>query len=121
MEKLFLGPLLARQELDVVDQQDVHAAELVAEGGHLVVTQRGVHVIGEVLAVDIGEGRLRLRALYLVRDGLNQMSLSHTHAAIQEQGVVSFRWTLRLRLARRMRELVSRADYESVECIPRIQ
>ena len=31
VEELFLGPLLLREKLDVVDQQQIHRAELVAE------------------------------------------------------------------------------------------
>ena len=59
VEELFLGAFLLRQELDVVDQQHVHVAELVAEAGHLVVAQRVDHLVGELLAGDVADGRLR--------------------------------------------------------------
>ena len=84
MEEFFLGAFLLCQKLNVIDQQDVDVAEFVAEAGHLVITQRVDHFIGELLAGDVADGRLRLYALDLVANGLHQVGLPHADAAIQE-------------------------------------
>ena len=90
MKKFFLGSFLLRQKLNVVYQQHVHVAELVSEAGHLVVTQRVDHLVGELLAGEIADGRLRQQALDFVTDGLHQVGLAHADATIQEQWVVGF-------------------------------
>ena len=94
VEELFLGALLVHQELDVVDQQDIHVAILVAEAGHLAVAQRVDHVVGEALAGDVADGLFRRPQLDLVADGLHQVGLAHADAAIQEQRVVGLGRTL---------------------------
>ncbi len=121
VEELFLGAFLLGQELDVVHQQHVHVAELVAEADHLVVTQRVDHLVGELLAGDVADGRLGLAALDLVTDGLHQVGLAHADAAIQEERVVGFRRTFGHRLAGGVRELVAAADDEGVKGVARIQ
>ena len=56
MEELFLRALLLREELDVVDEQHIDRAELVAEAGHLVVAQRVDHLVSELLDRDVADG-----------------------------------------------------------------
>ena len=121
MEELFLSAFLLRQKLNVIDQQDVDVAEFVAEAGHLVITQRVDHFIGEFLAGDIANCSLRHCALDLMPNSLHEMGLAHSHSAVQEERVVSLRWTLRHCLARRMRELVTAPDHERVKRIARIE
>ncbi len=121
MEKFFLRPLLAGQKLNVIDQQDIDATELVAECGHLVVAQRVDHVIGELLAGDVADGGLGLAPLHLMPDGLHEMGFAHAHAAIQEQRVVGFGGTLGHGLAGGVGELVAAADDEGVEGVAGIQ
>ena len=59
MEKLLLCAFLLGQELNVIDQQHIHVAELVAKRGHLVVSERVDHLVGELLAGNVADGRLR--------------------------------------------------------------
>ena len=61
------------------------------------------------------------RRLDLVADGLHQVGLAHTDAAVQEERVVGLRRTFRDRLAGGVRELVAAADDEGVEGVARIQ
>jgi len=75
VEEFFLGPFFLGEELDVIHQQHIDIAELVAEAGHLVVAQRVDHLVGELLAGDIADGRLREALLDLVPDGLHQVVL----------------------------------------------
>ena len=111
----------AGEELDVVDQQHVDVAELVAEAGHLVVAQRVDHLVGELFAGDVADGRLGLAALDLVADGVHQVGLAHADAAVEEERVVGLGRTLRDRLAGGVGELVAAADDEGVEGVARIQ
>ena len=121
VEELFLSPLLLGKELDVVHQQHVHVAELVAEAGHLVIAERVNHLIGELLAGDIADSRLGQSPLDFVSDGLHQVSFAHTDATIEEKRVIGFGRTLRHRLASRMRELISAANDERVKGVTRVQ
>src|SRR4051812_1812126 len=117
MEKFFLGPFLLRQKLNVVYQQHVHVAELVAEAGHLVVTQRVDHLVGELLAGEIADGSFRLALLHLVSYGLHEVSLAHSHAAIKEKRVVGLGGALGDGLRGGVRELIAAADDEVVKLI----
>ena len=96
-------------------------AELVAEAGHLVVAQRVDHLVGELLAGDVADGRLRHAPLDLVPDGLHQVGLAHADAAIQEERVIGLRGTLSHGLARRVSKLIAAADHERVKGVARIQ
>ena len=89
--------------------------------GHLVVAQRVDHLVGELLARHVADRRLRHAPLDLVSDGLHQVRLAHANAAIEEQRVVGFRWTLGHGLACRMSKLVAAADHEGIKGVARIQ
>src|SRR5207248_9001388 len=121
VEELLLGALLLGEELNIIDQKDVDGEELVAEAGHLVIAQRVDHLVGELLAGDVADGRLRLALLDLMPDGLHEVGLAHADAAIEEERVIGLRWPLRDGLARCVRKLISAADDESVEGVARIQ
>src|SRR5215470_6866465 len=121
VEELFLGALFLREELDVVDEQDIHVPELVAEAGHLVVAQRVDHFVGEFLAGDVADGRLRRTPLDFMANSLHQMGLAHAHAAVQEQWVVGLRGTLGYGLAGGMRKLVAATDHKCVERVSRVE
>ena len=113
----FLGALFLGEELNVVDEQDIHGAEFVAEADHLVVAQRVDHFIGELLAGCVADGGLRRAALDFVTDGLHEMGFAHADAAVEEERIVGFRRTLGDGLAGGMGELVAAADDEGVEGI----
>ena len=109
------------KELDVVHQQHVHVAELVAEAGHLVIAERVNHLIGELLAGDIADSRLGQSPLDFVSDGLHQVSFAHTDATIEEKRVIGFGRTLRHGLAGRLGKLISTANDECVKGVAGIQ
>ena len=121
VEELLLGALFLRQELNVVHQQHVHIAELIAEADHLVIAQRVDHLVSKFLAGEIANGGLRLAALYLMSNGLHQVGLAHSNAAVEEQRVVGLGGTLCYRLGGSVRELIAGADHESLEGVAGIQ
>src|SRR5262249_49006630 len=95
--------------------QHIDVAELVAEAGHAVVSQRVDHLVGELFARYVADRRMRLAPLHFMTDGLHEMRLTHTHAAIQEQRIIGLRWPLRYRQGRGMSELIAGADHKRVE------
>ena len=121
VEELFLRAFLLRQKLDVIHQEHIDVAELVAKAGHLVVTQRVDHLVGELFTGDVTDGRLWLTPPDLVPDGLHQVGLAHSDAAVQEERVVGLGRTLCHGLARRVRELIAAADHEGIKRVARIQ
>src|SRR3954469_19663845 len=121
MKELFLSAFLLCEELNIVDQQDVDIPELVAEAGHLVISQRIDHFVRELLAGDVADSCLRHCPLYLVPNGLHEMGLAHANTAVQEQRVVGLRRTLRDGLASRVGELVTTTDDKAVKGITGVE
>src|SRR5678815_1266485 len=109
------------EELDVIDQQDVDVAKLVAEAGHLVVAQRVNHLVGELLARHIADRSLRHALLDLMADGLHEVGLSHADAAIKEKRVICLGRALSDGLTSCVSELVAAANHEGIEGIARIE
>jgi hypothetical protein len=121
VEKLLLRPLLSRDELDVVDQEQVQAAVPIAEldGG---VEADGVdEIVGELLGRHVGDPDARIALPRVMTDGVEQVGLAEAHAAVDEQGIVRLRELLPDRHAGRVRELVARPDHERVEGVFRIE
>ena len=121
MEELFLRALLARDELDVVDQQKVDGPVAGAELGGPVVADRVDELVGEALGREVGDRHPGEEPRALVADGVEEMGLAEADPAVDEERVVGARWQLRHRLARGLRELVRGADDEGVEGIARVQ
>src|SRR5438105_15754378 len=85
------------------------------------MAQRVDHLVSKFLAGEIANGGLGLAALYLMSNGLHQVGLAHSNAAVEEQRVVGLGGTLRHRLCRSVRELIAGADHESLEGVAGIQ
>ena len=106
-------PVLAGEELDVVDQQRIERAIRRLELVDLVVLQRAHHVADEALRVHIGHARIGIALLDDVRDGVHQVRLAEADAAIEEQRVVGVPGILRHLQCRGLRELVALAFDEA--------
>ena len=85
VEELFLHPLLALEELHVVDEQDVRRAESIREAVGLAVFQRRDELAGELLARD--KYRPGANAQAFVRHGVHDVGLPETDAAVDEERV----------------------------------
>ncbi len=109
VEELFLRALLAGEELDVVDQQRIERAVRGLEFVDGVVLQRPHHVADEALRVHVGDARLRIALLHQVRDGVHQVGLAQTDAAVDEQRVVGAAGILGDLVRGRLGELVALA------------
>ncbi len=109
VEELFLGRLLARHELDVVYEQQVHLPELVPELLHLLVAEAVDHLVHELFGGVVADLRLAVLGEDLVPDGVHQVGLAKTDAAVDEERVVVGGGLVGDRLRRRVGELVARA------------
>ena len=117
MEELLLCALLAGDELHVVEQQQVDHAVFVAEGLHIAFLDGGDQLVGEVLALDIDDAELGMRAAQHVCDRIHQVGLAQAGVAIDKQRVVFRRRALGYRERGRVRKFVRRADDEPLEGI----
>ena len=115
VEELFLGGLLAGDELDIVHQQQVGHAVLHAEVLGAAGADGGDQLIGELLAGHIHDDEVGVGAFDLGLDGRQQMGLAKARAAVDEQRVVSAGRVGRHRLRRSKRKLVGGALDEVLE------
>src|SRR5690606_13866937 len=121
VEELLLRRLLVRQELDVVDQEDVHLAVALAEAVALAVADGVDELVGELLRADVPHARARVEAARVVPDRVQQVRLAEARLPIDEEGVVRLGRRLRDGDRGRVREPVGRADHERVEEVLRVE
>jgi hypothetical protein len=115
VEELLLEALLALEELDVVDEQDVVGAVALLEALDPLVAERVDEVVDEGLARHVAHGERGRVLRDVLRHGLQEMRLAKAGAAVDEERVVGLRWRLGDRECSRMREAVGRPDDERVE------
>ena len=115
VEELVLHPFFAAEELDVVDEQHIDLAVLLAKLRHGAVLDGLDEIVGELFAGDVADPADLAVAGRRVADGLHQVRLAQAHAAVDEQRVVGFGGRLRDRQRRGMGEVVVGADDEGVE------
>ena len=70
VEKLFLGALLAGEELDIVDHQDIGLAVALTEGDQGVILDGVDKLVGELLAAEINHTGILLCGEDVVADRL---------------------------------------------------
>ena len=121
MEELFLRPLLVRDELDVVDQQQVDPAIARAELVDLALLDARDEFVRELLGRRVHDALAREAGDDLVADRVHQVGLAQPDPAIQEQRVIGMTRTLRHGQAGRVGQSVGRADDEVRERVARIE
>ena len=112
---------LPGDELDVVHQQHVDRAVLLAEGGQAVEADGVDHLVDEAVRGDVDEDEPLLPGLDVVADRVHEVGLAEAHPAVDEERVVGLARDLRDRAGRRVRKLVGGADHEAVEGVLRIE
>ena len=115
--RLRLAP--SREELDVVEQQHVHAAVALLEALPLVRGDRGVQLLDEVLERDILDAEIGLQLLHEIADRAHQVRLAEPRAAVDEERIVREPRWLGDGVRRRHGESIRRADDEVVEPVCR--
>src|SRR5262249_57227969 len=105
VEELLLRALLAGDELDVVDQEDVDRAIAAAELRRPVVADRVDELVREALGREVGDRHAAEQPGAVVTDGVQEVRLAEPGSAIDEERIVGPRRKLGDGLARRLREL----------------
>ena len=88
VEKFLLGALLAAEELDVVDQEQVRLAVALAEFDQVVVLDRVDEFVDEEFAREIHHLGVFLFAPDVLADRLHQVRLAESDAAVNEERIV---------------------------------
>jgi len=112
VEELLFGLQLVGQELDIVDEEDVGAAEAVAEAGGVVGAQGADEVAREVLDGGIADAQPVAVDLHVVADRLEEVGLSEPRRAVDEERVVGVSRHFRHRERRCVGEPIAVADHE---------
>ena len=115
MEEFLLRAILAGKELDVVDQQRIERAIVPLELVDHVVLQRLDHVGDEALGMEIDDAGVAVVREDLIADGMHQVGLAESDAAIDEHRVVGLARLLGDLQRRGPRQLVGLALNEVVE------
>ena len=121
VDELLLGPRLALEELDVVDQQRVEPAVALLEALRPLGAQRRHELAGEALGGRVveGEGRGGGRGSS-PRSRPRRCVLPEPGRAVEEERVVGLAGELGHRQRCRVGEAVAGADHEAVEGVRRV-
>ena len=115
MEELFLRAVLAGDELNIINHQHIDRAENLFEIHDLLVAQRLDKAIHELFCRQIENPQIGLACVQLMGDGMHQVGLAQTHAAIEEQRVKGHRPALCHPAGGGMRELVGLTHDKAVK------
>ena len=121
VEELLLGRVLALEELDVVDEQDVEVAVSLLEALGAAATQGRDELVGEALGGRVADLELGRVNPQVVGDRDQQVGLAEPRRPVQEERVVGLRRRLRDSQRRRMGEPIALADHEAVEAVVRVE
>ena len=120
VEELLLGAGLALEELDVVDEQDVHVAEARLEGVHATFVQGCLKLVGEGLAGAGADAQAGIVAEDHARDRAQEVGLADPRRTADEEWVVGLSGELGNGQSGGVGEPVAVADDEVLEAVPGI-
>ena len=115
MEELFLGGVLAGEELDVIDQQRIDLLELLFELRHGLVGQGFHHRVEELLGAQVQHAHARVVGAHEIAGGVHQMGFAQAGASVKQQRVVGLARILGDLQGHGVAHLVAFADHEVVE------
>ena len=115
MEKLVLSGLLAGDELDIVHEEKVDVAVLYAKLLRSAVLDGFDHLIGELVALDVGYLLGGVLLVDSLSDGEEKVGLAETGISVDEKGIVDLAGILADGDGGGMGEVVRVADDEAVE------
>src|SRR6266704_3556040 len=121
VKEFLLGPLLAAQKLDVINQKKIGLAITLPELDQITVLDRVDELVNEEFARDIDDLHVFFLRPDVLTDGLHKMGLAQTYPAVNEQRVVRARRSLRHGKACRVRDLIVRTYYKRFKCVPWIE
>src|SRR4029077_5494969 len=112
VEELLLGAVLACKKLDVIDQQHIDGAVLVAELAHARGGDGADDFVRELLRRQIDDPLAWETVVDLMADRVHEMCLAEPHASIKEKWVVAVARGFGDRLRGGVSELRVVADHE---------
>ena len=115
VEELLLRTLLAGEELDVIDHQDIRLPVAPAEGNEGVVLDSVDELVGELLASEVNNLSPLFSGEHVMADGLEKMGLAEPAAPVNEEGIVGAGRRVGDGLRGSVGELVVGADDEALE------
>ena len=115
VEKFLLRAVLARDELDIVHEQQIRVAVFLAEVFGRAGADGFDHLIDELLALDVGNLRRRIVVADGLADGEQKVRLAEAGVAVDQQGVIRLAGILRHGDGRCVGKLVARTDDEAVK------
>src|SRR5262249_13920985 len=121
MKKFLLRPLLTTEELNVVNQKKVGLPITLAELDQITVLDRVDKLVDEQLTGDIDHLHVFSFRPDELADGLHEMGLAQTHAAINEEGIVRACRRLRDSKTGCVRDFIIRTDNERFEGVSRVE
>ncbi len=114
MEEFFLSSLLARHELNVVNQQHVDRSILLTKALRLVVANRIDEIVHESLGRDVAEFEMLIARSDCVSARMHQVRLAESDTAVQVKRVVGASRRFSYRKRSSVRELITRSNNETV-------
>ena len=121
VEEFLLCPGLSGQELDIVHQQDVNGAVLLAEEFHIAVAYPVDQLIGEFFAGYVEHALVGILLQDLMGNRVHQMRLAKPHASVHKKRIVDPSRAVRDGQCSGMRELVGISCHEGIEGIFGVQ
>src|SRR6476469_9290591 len=121
MKKFLLRPLFTTEKLNIVDQKKVGLAITLPEFDQITVLDRVDELVDEQLTREVDHLHVFPFRPDELADGLHQMGLAQTDAAVNEQRIVRSRGRLRDGETGCVRDFIIRADDERVKGVPRIE
>ena len=117
MEELLLSLLFAGDELHVVNQEQVRLAVLFPHFGGFVGTflNGADQLVGQLIALDVGNAGIGIVAADDIGDGVDQMGLSKTGITVDQQGVIVLGGMVRNCLGSGVGQLVAGTDHKGIE------
>ena len=115
MEELLLGALFARQELDIVQEENVYGSVLVPEADHALKAQSVNDLVGEFLGAQVADAQCPVTLAHPGADGLHQVSLAQPDAAVQEERVVRLGRLVSHRQRGGVGELIGGANHKGLK------
>src|SRR5689334_15778314 len=114
-EELVLRALFPAENMDIADENYVGRAELLMRVRHAVQLDAVDHLVHDPFARGVHDANAAVVVGQVASDGVHEMRLSHSHAAIDEQAVVTPRRRSRHRPGCCMRKLITRSYYEGLK------
>ena len=120
-KEFLLRPLLPTQKLNVVNQKNVGLPITLAEFHQITVLDRVDEVVNKQLTGDVDHLHVLPFRPDELADGLHEMGLAETDAAVNKEGIIRTRRRLRDSETGCVRDFIVRSDDERFERVPRVE